>query len=537
MIILMCHMLKKRIFPVFAMALLFVAFTVPASAQVTAYKQAIAEAAVEDQDIAAYYREMQYTPLWTGNTPKDKARRVALFETLATVHNHGLPHGRYGAEQLKQKIAAARSPRARGFVEVEISKVFLRLAKDMETGVLIPGNVVDDIKRKVFYRNRTAYLSDLSHSNPRTYFRELSPRSNEYTRLLKQKISLEQQMAKGGWGPVVPSAKFELGQSGSDVVHLRDRLIFMGYLGRSTGDTYDKRMQRSVRSFQQDHGLEEDGVAGKGTLTEINVSAEDRLKSVIVALERERWFNRKKGARHILVNLTDFSARIFDNDSLTFETRAVVGKNVSDQRSPEFSDEMEHMVINPSWYVPRSITTKEYLPQLRANPSAVGHLQVLDSRGRVVNRTNVDFSQYTARSFPFSLKQPPSNSNALGLVKFMFPNKYNIYLHDTPAKSLFQRNRRAFSHGCIRLQQPFDFAYEILSKQEADPKAYFQRRLKSGNEATVVLKEKVPVHIIYRTAFTRAKGRMQYRRDVYGRDAKIWNALSDKGVMLSNVQS
>jgi murein L,D-transpeptidase YcbB/YkuD len=209
---------------------------------------------------------------------------------------------------------------------------------------------------------------------------------------------------------------------------------------------------------------------------------------------------------------------------------------VHDRRSPEFSDEMEHMVINPSWYVPRSIITKEYLPKLQANPYAVSHIELTDSRGRVVNRGAVDFTQFSKRSFPFAMRQPPSKSNALGLVKFMFPNKYNIYLHDTPQKHLFARETRAYSHGCIRLAKPFEFAYTILSRQESDPKGYFHSVLNTGKETKVVLDQKIPVHIIYRTAFTTPRGQTEFRRDVYGRDAKIWKALERVGVALPTVQ-
>jgi murein L,D-transpeptidase YcbB/YkuD len=197
---------------------------------------------------------------------------------------------------------------------------------------------------------------------------------------------------------------------------------------------------------------------------------------------------------------------------------------------------MEFMVINPSWYVPRSIVTKEYLPQLQQNPNAVGHIEITDSRGRRVNRQATDFSQFTARSFPFAMRQPPSQSNALGLVKFMFPNPYNIYLHDTPAKNLFGREVRAYSHGCIRLADPFDFAYTLLAKQTPDPQGFFKSQLDTGKEIQVDLKEPVPVHIIYRTAFSDAKGAIQYRRDIYGRDAKIWDALQSAGVALRGVQ-
>ena len=317
---------------------------------------------------------------------------------------------------------------------------------------------------------------------------------------------------------------------------MRNRLIAMDYLDRNNGRTYDRVMTDAVKQFQIDHGLNGDGIVGGETLKQINVGVETRLQSVLVALERERWFNTERGKRHILVNLPDFTAKIVDDGVVTFRTRSVVGANRDDRPTPEFSDMMEHMVVNPSWYVPRSIVTNEYLPALKRNANAASHIIITDSRGRSVSRGSVNFSRYTARNFPFSMRQPPSRSNALGLVKFMFPNKHNIYLHDTPAKSLFARDVRAFSHGCIRLADPFDFAYALLAKQSDDPEGDFQRVLRSGQETRVKLETPVPVHIIYRTAVTNARGHTEYRADIYGRDAKIWDALAKAGVALGGVQ-
>jgi murein L,D-transpeptidase YcbB/YkuD len=257
---------------------------------------------------------------------------------------------------------------------------------------------------------------------------------------------------------------------------------------------------------------------------------------VIVAMERERWSNMSRGARHIEVNLADFTAKIIDNGKVTFSTRSVVGARDTKRQSPEFSDQMEFMVLNPSWHVPRSIATGEYLPQLQQDPYAVDHLVITDRSGRQVDRASMDFNNYTPQTFPYAMRQPPSQRNALGLVKFMFPNKYNIYLHDTPAKNLFARETRAYSHGCIRLADPFDFAYALLAKQTSDPEGFFQSKLASGKEVQVNLQHPVPVHIIYRTAFVNGKGQIQYRRDVYGRDARIWQALSEAGVALRDVQ-
>jgi murein L,D-transpeptidase YcbB/YkuD len=197
---------------------------------------------------------------------------------------------------------------------------------------------------------------------------------------------------------------------------------------------------------------------------------------------------------------------------------------------------MEYMVINPSWGVPRSIIVKEYLPMLQRNRNAVGQLDLVDGNGRVVPRGSVNFAAYTASSFPFGLRQPPSDGNALGKVKFMFPNPYNIYLHDTPAKALFANEVRAFSHGCIRLGQPIEFAYTLLAKQSDDPKGLFQEHLDSKNENSVSLETPVPVHLVYYTAWPNAKSGMSYARDIYGRDAVLFDALIDAGVELPQVQ-
>ncbi|MEX0371342.1 MAG: murein L,D-transpeptidase [Tateyamaria sp.] len=505
-------------------------------AQVTAFKQAVAEAAARDADIAAFYKANGYESLWTGRSGRERQRRVALFKALENAGHHGLPAARYDAAGLQAKMKAATTQRDRGLVEVEISRTFLQYARDLQTGVLVPSRVDRAIVRQVPYRDRTSYLVNFAKSSPSGFFKALAPKTMEYNALMKEKLRMERLLAKGGWGQTVPAKALKPGETGDAVVVMRNRLMAMGFLKRTNTQSYDQNVQAAVQQFQLAHGLAADGVAGPGTMTELNKSVQDRLQSIIVAMERERWVNQERGKRHVLVNLTDFTAKIMDNGKVTFETRSVIGANKDDRPTPEFSDVMEFMVINPSWYVPRSIVTKEYLPALKRNPYAVKHIEITDSRGRKVNRGAVNFAQYNERTFPFAMRQPPSRGNALGLVKFMFPNVHNIYLHDTPAKNLFGREVRAYSHGCVRLADPFDFAYALLAKQESNPEQYFQSVLGTGRETRVDLKAPVPVHIIYRTAFTTPKGHTQYRRDIYGRDAKVWRALSNAGVALRAVQ-
>ncbi len=506
------------------------------AAEGTAFKQAVAEASARDKDIAAFYKDNGYEGIWTGTKSRDKARRSELFKALKNSADHGLPTSRYDTEGLATRLKSARTPRDLGQIEVEMSRVFLQYARDIQTGALVPSQVDKLIVRTVPYRDRKSYLVNLAKSSPSGFFKALAPNTKEYTALMKQKLVLEKLLAKGGWGATVKAKKLEPGDSGSAVVALRDRLTRMGYLKRSAGQTYDEKMTKAVVQFQADHGLAQDGIVGPGTLGEINTSVQTRLQSVIVAMERERWVNKERGKRHIEVNLTDFTAKVIDNGKVTFSTRSVIGARDQKRQSPEFSDQMEFMVINPSWFVPRSIAIGEYLPELQQDPYAVNHLIITDRSGRQVDRSSVDFSKYTQQSFPYAMRQPPSRSNALGLVKFMFPNKYNIYLHDTPAKNLFGRETRAYSHGCIRLADPFDFAHVLLARQTRDPEGFFQAQLATGKEVQVDLEQPVPVHIIYRTAFANGKGQMQYRRDVYGRDARIWDALSQAGVALRAVQ-
>ena len=516
--------------------MIFVGFAQPATAQVTAFRQAVAEAAALDDDLAAFYRARDFDGIWTGASPDVQLRRNALLGALSTAAAHGLPAGRYDTATIIAELRAARTPADQGRMEVELSRLFLQYARDVQTGILTPHQVIALNYREVPLRDRLTTLQRFAMAAPATFLRSLPPTSPEYVRLMREKLQLEALIAAGGWGPDVSGGPLEPGESNDHVIALRNRLIAMGYLDRSVTRTYDAGITAAVQMFQAEHGLDVDGVVGQGTLDEINVPVSRRLQSVIVAMERERWINMPLGERHIWVNLADFTARIVDADRVTFQTRSVVGATADDRQSPEFSDVMEFMVINPSWSVPRNITTREYLPSMQRNPGAAGQLQLIDSAGRVVSRANVNFSAYNASNFPYALRQAPGAGNALGVVKFMFPNSHNIYLHDTPSRDLFSRESRAFSHGCIRLQDPRDFAYALLARQTDDPQGLFASHLNTGAESRVDLAVPVPVHLDYRTAFTTATGRIEFRRDVYGRDAAIWAALSALGVEIPAVQ-
>ena len=528
--------MRGGLFSMSALALAAGLLVSPAQAQtgtpsLSGYTQAIAVAASDDAALAAFYAARAYAPLWTSEA--DAERREALFRALDGAAGHGLPQRAYDPDGLRAEFAAVKSERQRAQLDVAVSKAFLRYAHDLSSGAIDPKSVDAGIVREVVQRDPAELLAGIAGANPGLFLRDLAPQAPQYARLLKAKLDLEAQIVRGGWGPTVPGAKLQPGDTGPRVIALRERLRAMGYLGRSASASYDDAIQKAVQQYQFDLGMQADGVAGDATLTELNRAPEERMKNILAALERLRWMNGTDlGQRHIWVNIPDFTVRIIDHGKTAFESVTVVGQNQSDRRTPEFSDEMDRMVINPSWHVPRSIVVKEYLPMMQRNAGAAGHIQLVDARGRTVSRGAVDFSQYNARNFPFAMRQAPSTSNALGQVKFLFPNKYNIYLHDTPSKSLFQRDVRAFSHGCVRVGRPFDLAYALLGMQSTTPKDDFHRFLNTGQETTVMLEHPLPVHLVYYTAWPTARGHVEYRRDVYGRDAALFAALERAGVDL-----
>ncbi|MGB3277689.1 MAG: peptidoglycan-binding protein, partial [Pseudorhodobacter sp.] len=391
-----------------------------------AFSQSVAAAASDDKAIASFYRDSDYAPIWTGTG--HEARRSALLNALAGAGAHGLPVRRYDPAAIIAASHAARTEGDRGRLDVMMTRAFLDYAHDVQTGALNPGKILSLIKREVPVRDRRANLEAFLAGEPVAFLKSLPPRTQVYAQLMRAKFELEQRVVSGGWGAQIAASSLKPGATGPAVLQLRDRLVALNYMPRSVTASYDASIQKAVQAFQTDMGLEPDGVAGESTINQLNIGPQARLEAVVVAMERERWMNIERGARHIWVNLTDFTAKIVDHGRVTFTTRSVIGKSSADTQSPEFSDQMEYMVINPTWNVPRSITTKEYLPMMKRNPNAAGHLKIIDSRGRVVPRSAINFAAYTERNFPFAMKQPPSNGNALGLVKFMFPNPYNIYL-------------------------------------------------------------------------------------------------------------
>ena len=483
--------------------------------------------------ILDFYKENEYELIWLDKNEVSGQRRAELINSLKTASFHGLPTKKYQVKKLLDRLSTSNSLFEIGFLEGLLMISFVDYASDMSSGVLVPSEVDSDIAREKKLKDPNFYIRALITRDPYDYFRSLGPQTGEYSRLLVEKYKLTEVAENGGWSPLFMGRVLRFGDFGDDVVALRNRLFAQGYITNSISTKFDRELLKAVQRYQSDHGLIPDGIVGEGTISELNIPVKQRISSIIVAMERERWLGDTLGNRHIWVNLADFTAKIIEDQAIVFETRTVLGVNDKSMRSPEFSDKMEYMVINPTWHIPVSIAKNEYLPELKKDTDSLPFLSFFDSSGSIIDRESIDFSVLGKDYFPYEMKQLPSTTNALGLVKFMFPNPYNIYLHDTPAKDLFMKEVRDFSHGCIRLHEPFDFAYALLEKQTDEPRKEFQSALKSEEETIILLSKSVPVHITYRTAFTKVGGGIEYRRDIYGRDENIFNALVEQGFDLS----
>ncbi len=515
-----------------ALASVFTSNTVSAQPAVNQYiAETVSGLAASDKAIKSFYAGRNYEPMWVGR--ENRSRSKALIDALEQSGDHALPTATYRAAELDDALNGSRTAEQEAVAEVIASKAFLRYAQDISSGVLNAGRLDKNIAVRQRRLNETSLLEAMSQSTGPAFIEALAPSNPEYRRLVDERKTLSRLIARGDFGPQLPLSTLKPGMTNGNVQILRERLSAMGYGNLGNSAEFDDRLFRAVQMFQFDHGLNTDGIVGRTTIEFVNITPQDRMIKVMVNLERQRWLNFERGARHIVVNIPDFTVGMYDNGKVTFTSRVVVGVTRKDQ-TPEFYDEMTHMVINPTWHVPASIAGKEYLPILQEDPGFLSrqNMKMFNDEGMQVNPASLDLTAYSEKNFPYNIKQQPDPGNALGLVKFMFPNRFNIYLHDTPSKSLFSKDLRTFSHGCIRVQKPFEFAYRLLERQTSDPQGFFKRYLDTGQETYVNLDRKIPVYVTYSTAFVDEDGKVNYRADVYGRDVIVINALSKAGVAM-----
>lgn len=336
--------------------------------------------------------------------------------------------------------------------------------------------------------------------------------------------------ARGGW-PLVPAGppiKPDAAAGDTRIAAIRARLVASGDLSAAdaSGDTYDARLQAAVKTFQERHRLTSDAVVGKTTIDAMNVSAEARANQVRVNLERVRWIISGLSDSFLLVNLPAFKVYVIKDRKNIWETRTMIGKTA--RQTPSFRADLRYIVFNPDWTVPPTILANDVLAGMRkgTNPIAKKNLTILDRQGRSVAPDQIDWTTAKAGDFPYTLRQPPGPDNALGRVKFIFPNEHSIFLHDTPHRELFSSDLRTFSSGCIRVERPLDLAATLLQGQDDWTPEKIERVVAAGKSETVFLKQPLPVLIVYWTVSIGASGAVHFARDVYGRDPAVLRGLN-----------
>ena len=359
------------------------------------------------------------------------------------------------------------------------------------------------------------------------------PRQAFYVRYKQALAKYKTLKEKGGWSTVPAGPTIKPGMSGPRVKLIRQRLTIEGDLeGKPAGTaSYDAQLESAVKRFQARHGLEADGVVGKQTLQAMNVSVDERIDQIRVNLERGRWLLQDIKGDFIIVNIAGFYAHLVRNDEVAWTTRVMVGKTY--RKTPVFKSEMKYLVFNPTWTVPPGILHKDILPKARKDPDHIRKrgLNVLDKNGKKIDPNSIDWASLKPGRFPYQLQQPPGPKNALGLVKFIFPNEHLVYLHDTPNRALFSRPERTFSSGCIRVEKPFELAELLLNDPDTWSQEGIDQVLESEKTRTVFLPEPLPVLLLYWTVTVDADGTVNFIKDVYDRDRAVLKKLNGEFVI------
>jgi murein L,D-transpeptidase YcbB/YkuD len=313
-------------------------------------------------------------------------------------------------------------------------------------------------------------------------------------------------------------------------VALRHRLTASGDLSGDKADSpeFDKPVETAVRRFQERHGLTVDGVAGRATLAAMNVPVERRIDQIRANLERARWVLHELPAEYVLVDIAGFKVRFYRDGRAIWETRAVVGRPM--RMTPIFKSRITYLEANPTWTVPPTILGEDVLPAIRRDPHYLQekNMRVIDRHGNPVDPAGIDWSRYRGSNFPYMIRQDPGPDNALGRIKFMFPNKHAVYLHDTPGKELFRRTERTFSSGCIRIEDPYGFAELLLDRDPEWGREHIVAAIDSLKTRTIRLRNPVVVILLYWTVDVGDNGAVLFKQDIYDRDPPIIKALGAK---------
>lgn len=510
------------------------------------------DATLADRAVMRFYERRGFQPAWVGdNGPSPAAAELA--RALAGAREQGLQPDDYHASAVDslrrviQRTFSARAvadPALAGDFELLCTDAYLLYGSHLLGGRTNPVSLAATWNLEGRRADLVAVLEEaLASGEPSALseaLTELEPPEPEYQALRAALDRYRSVVERGGWTSVPDGPKLEVGQTGDRVRALRARLMATGDLVPGAGPSqtseaadrpgeaaFDAALKSAVERFQERHGLDVDGVVGPATLRALNVPAEARMQQIVVNLERWRWLPNNLGAQHIRVNIAGYWMQVIEDGEDVLSMRVIAGRPY--RQTPVFTGQMSYLVFNPYWHVPHNIAVQDKLPEIKKDPSYLARQNVevfrgWGSDGILVDPATVDWSALAAKNFPYRLRQKPGPQNALGQVKFMFPNPHNVYLHDTPTRGLFARAERNFSSGCIRLERPIDLAVYLLADEPGWSLARIQQVLSTSAEQTVVLRRKVPVHLLYWTAWAEDDV-ISFRNDVYDRDRPLLEAL------------
>ena len=444
--------------------------------------------------LASFYSRREFKPAWNA------ADAALLLDIVRNASDHGLQPGDYHVDAIERLTG---NPSRAAERDLLLTDAFLLFGSHLLSGKVDAENIVPTWCLTPRTHDLAAALDTaLDAGDVTTVLGGLSPDHPAYHRLRMALADYRALAARGGWMPVGKGPAMRRGDSGPRVDHLVQRLFATRDID-TIAPAFDDVVEAAVRRFQHRHSLEEDGVAGVRTIAALDVPVEERIRQLELNLERWRWLPETLGSRYALIDIPSFSLQVIENGRTVLEMRIVVGKDY--QRTPVFSSEIGEVVFSPYWNVPASIAAKEIWPRVSRDRGYLAreHMEVLSS-GRI--------------------RQTPGPWNALGRLKFLFPNPHGVYLHDTPAKSLFARAVRAFSHGCMRIEQPVELA-EYLLRDTGLTREEIIARSESGIEKTVKVLHPLPLHVLYWTALVDESGVVHFTPDIYSRDAALDAAM------------
>jgi len=484
------------------------------------------------EEVRSIYADRNGEALWVA-PDKPLAQARALIEAVADAESEGLRVAEYELDALQTALEKAyhdgkSTPEALAELDVRLTALYLEYGHDLLVGRLDPRRV----DKSWYIRMRHAAVDSVLRSSARhedfsKAVSELAPSQPDYPALVAELGRYRAIAARGGWPRVVSPLK--PGTTGPAVTVLRARLVASGDLDSSAvaDPRFDGALEQAVTRFRARHGLPPEGGLDAAAVAALNVPVEQRIRQLELNLERLRWLPNDFGQRYVYVNIPDFYLHAFDGGKEVLSMRVIVGEDY-DTETPVFADTMSYVEFRPYWNVPSSIAFEELLPKIRANPRFLeaNNYEVVPASGREepVDARSIDWDDVDSTNFPYRIRQGPGETNALGLVKFMFPNRFNIYMHDTPADHLFHRHRRAFSHGCIRLEHPDRFAQFVLDGAPGWDPGRIEEAMQGEDNQQVRLRKTLPVYILYLTAFAR-DGVVQYRDDLYGTDRQAMARL------------